>query len=163
MKVVIQNGRRMDIQLFMNSKLLNYIIRLFMGLIFIYASYSKILDPVSFSSNIHNYGVTPIYIENILSLIIPLVELFIGLGLITGIKFKASLDISIYMMVLFILLISQAYLRGKSIDCGCFMNEISLEDAATKRFEMLKRIIEDVVFLILLYKLKYDDNNKKTD
>ena len=163
MKVVIQNGRRMDIQLFMNSKLLNYIIRLFMGLIFIYASYSKILDPVSFSSNIHNYGVTPIYIENILSLIIPLVELFIGLGLITGIKYKASLDISIYMMALFILLISQAYLRGKSIDCGCFMNEISPEDAATKRFEMLKRIIEDVVFLILLYKLKYDDNNKKTD
>ena len=163
MKVAFQNGRRMDIQLFMNSKILNYIIRLFMGVVFIYASYSKILDPVSFSSNIHNYGVTPIYIENILSLIIPLVELFIGLGLITGVKYKASLNISIYMMAFFVLLISQAYLRGKSIDCGCFMNEISPEDAATKRFEMLKRIIEDVAFLVLLYKLKYDENNKKTD
>jgi hypothetical protein len=67
------------------------------------------------------------------------------------------------MMAFFVLLISQAYLRGKSIDCGCFMNEISPEDAATKRFEMLKRIIEDVAFLVLLYKLKYDENNKKTD
>ena len=134
-----------------------------MGIVFIYASYSKILDPVSFSNNIHNYGVTPIYIENILALVIPLVELIIGLGLITGIKYRASLDISIYLMFLFILLISQAYLRGKSIDCGCFMSEISLEDAVTKRFEMLKRIAEDVIFLILLYKLKYDDNKKKTD
>ena len=100
-----------------------------MGIVFIYASYSKILNPVSFSSNIHNYGVTPIYIENILALVIPLVELFIGFGLITGVKYRASLDISIYLMFLFILLISQAYLRGKSIDCGCFMSEISLEDA----------------------------------
>ena len=96
-----------------------------MGLVFIYASYSKILDPVSFSSNIHNYGVTPLYLENILALVIPLIEFIVGFCLITGIKYKASLDISIYMMVLFILLISQAYLRGKSIDCGCFLNEIS--------------------------------------
>ena len=134
-----------------------------MGLVFIYASYSKILDPVSFSSNIHNYGVTPLYLENILALVIPLIEFIIGFGLITGIRYKASLDISIYMMVLFIVLISQAYLRGKSIDCGCFMNDISPEDAAIKRLEMLKRIAEDIVFLILLYKLKYDANNNKTD
>ena len=163
MKEASQNGRIVNIQLLMDSKYLNYIIRLIMGIVFIYASYSKILDPVSFSSNIHNYGVTPIYIENILALVIPLVELFIGFGLITGVKYRASLDISIYLMFLFILLISQAYLRGKSIDCGCFMSEISLEDAATKRFEMLKRIAEDVIFLILLYKLKYDVNKKKTD
>ena len=151
----------MDIQLLMNNKYLNYIIRLVMGLVFIYASYSKILDPVSFSSNIHNYGVTPLYLENILALVIPLIEFIIGFGLITGIRYKASLDISIYMMVLFIVLISQAYLRGKSIDCGCFMNDISPEDAATKRLEMLKRIVEDIIFLILLYKLKYDVNNPK--
>ena len=37
-----------------------------MGTVFIYASYSKILDPVSFSTDIHNYGVTPFYIENLI-------------------------------------------------------------------------------------------------
>ena len=40
-----------------------------MGIVFIYASYSKILDPASFSNNIHNYGVTSIYIENLVALI----------------------------------------------------------------------------------------------
>ena len=131
------------------------IIRVFMGLVFIYASYSKIVDPVSFSNNIHNYGVTPLYIENIIALVLPWVELFIGLALIFRYKYEASLDISIFLMIIFIVLISQAYLRGKSIDCGCFMNEISSEDAATKRFDMLKRIGEDIVFLILLFVLKY--------
>ena len=126
-----------------------------MGLVFIYASYAKILDPLSFSQNIHNYGVTPLFIENIIALVLPWVELFIGLGLIFKVKYSASLDISIVLMIMFIVLIAQAYFRGKSIDCGCFLNEISNEDAATKRFEMIKRIGEDFIFLILLLVLKY--------
>ena len=139
----------------MLNRTLNLLIRIFMGSIFIYASYSKILDPISFSQNIHNYGVTPIFIENIVALTIPLIELFIGFGLIFNVKYEASLDISILLMILFIILILQAYLRGKSIDCGCFLNEVSLEDAETKRFEMIKRILEDIVFLILLITLKF--------
>ena len=130
-------------------------IRVAMGLVFIYASYSKIVDPVSFSQNIHNYGVTPIFIENIIALTLPWIELFIGLGLILNIKFHASLDISIILMATFILLILQAYLRGKSIDCGCFFNEISDQEAQQKRWEMLKRIFEDIIFLILLITLKF--------
>ena len=133
-----------------------------MGTVFIYASYSKILDPVSFSTDIHNYGVTPFYIENLISLILPWMELLIGIGLISGLKYEASIDLSIYMMILFIFLITQAYLRGKSIDCGCFLSDISLEDAATKRFDMLKRIMEDIVFLILLFTLKYSINKEKS-
>ena len=137
------------------NRIANNIIRIFMGLVFIYASYAKILDPLSFSQNIHNYGVTPLFIENIIALVLPWVELFIGLGLIFKVKYSASLDISIVLMVMFIVLITQAYFRGKSIDCGCFLNEISNEDAATKRFEMIKRIGEDFIFLILLLVLKY--------
>ena len=156
------NGKKMDMKSILESSYLNYIIRLIMGIVFIYASYSKILDPVSFSSNIHNFGVTPLYIENLIAIVLPWLELFIGLGLITGIKYHASIDISIYLMWAFTFLILQAYLRGKSIDCGCFMTDISASDAAEKRFDMLKRIFEDIVFLIMLYKLKYDANNKKT-
>ena len=139
----------------MSIKVVNLSIRIFMGLVFIYASYSKIIDPLSFSQNIHNYGVTPIFIENIIALTLPLVELFIGIGLIFKIKYEASLDISIALMVIFIILISQAYIRGKSIDCGCFLNEVSAVDAEAKRFDMLKRIFEDIVFLILLGALKF--------
>ena len=139
----------------MLNNVITILIRVIMGFVFIYASYSKIVDPVSFSQNIHNYGVTPLFIENIIALTLPWIELFIGLGLILNIKFHASLDISIILMVTFILLISQAYLRGKSIDCGCFFNEISDQEAQQKRWEMLKRIFEDIIFLILLITLKF--------
>ncbi len=143
----------------LNEKILdNYIvallIRLVMGIVFIYASYSKIIDPISFSQNIHNYGVTPLFLENIIALTLPWVELFIGLGLILNIKYDACLDIAIFLMALFIILISQAYFRGKSIDCGCFSNDLSPQEWGEKRFDMLKRIFEDIVFLILLIALK---------
>lgn len=145
---------------------INYAIRIIMGFVFIYASFDKITDPNSFSQNIHNYGVTPIYLENIIALILPWIELIIGLGLILNIKYEASLNISIALMIAFILLISQAYLRGKSIDCGCFLNDtsaISLEDAHEKRIDMLKRIFEDIIFLLLLIALKYQSRTNKVN
>ena len=136
-------------------------IRLIMGVVFIYASYSKIIDPASFSQNIHNYGVTPIFIENIIALTLPWIELFIGFGLIFNVKYDACIDISIFLILFFILLISQAYIRGKSIDCGCFLNEVSIEDAQIKRWDMLKRIFEDIIFLILLITLKLKPSSKR--
>ena len=132
-----------------------FLIRLIMGIVFIYASYSKILDPLSFSQNIHNYGVAPLFAENIIALTLPWVELFIGLGLIFNIKYDVCVDISICLMIIFIILILQAYLRGKSIDCGCFSNDLSPQEWEEKRWDMLKRVFEDIVFLILLITLKF--------
>ena len=64
---------------------LPYIFRIILGVVFIYASYDKILDPASFSSTIHNFHVTPIYIENLAALIIPWLELIVGVFLILGV------------------------------------------------------------------------------
>ena len=143
------------IRAYILSKQSIFLIRLIMGIVFIYASYSKILDPTAFSQNIHNYGVTPLFAENIIALTLPWVELFIGFGLIFNIKYDACVDISICLMMIFIILILQAYLRGKSIDCGCFSNDLSPQEWEKKRWDMLKRVFEDIVFLILLITLKF--------
>ena len=145
----------------MLSNTLIALIRIAMGIVFIYASYSKILDPTAFSQNIHNYGVTPLFIENIIALTLPWVELFIGFGLIFNIKYNTCVDISISLMMIFIILILQAYLRGKSIDCGCFSNDLSPQEWAEKRWDMLKRIFEDIVFLILLITLKFKSTSNR--
>ena len=62
-----------------NLKNLQIFFRLIVGLVFIYASYDKILAPISFSKNIHNFHITPIFIENLAALIIPWLELIIGI------------------------------------------------------------------------------------
>tara|TARA_Y100001970_G_C14045534_1_gene756124 strand:+ start:366 stop:812 length:447 start_codon:yes stop_codon:yes gene_type:complete len=141
------------------NKNIIFLIRLIMGLVFIIAAYPKILDPNAFSSNIHNYGVTPLYIENLIALILPWIELFIGISLIVKYKYESSLDICIYLMIAFTILISQAYIRGLSIDCGCFLGSDTESDS--KRFWMLIDIIRDIVFLALLFILKYDVRKNK--
>lgn len=136
---------------------LPFIFRLILGLVFIYASYEKILDPIGFSKNIHNYHVTPIFIENIIALVLPWMELIIGLFLIFGLFLEGTISITISMLVFFILLLLQAVLRGIDVHCGCFKIDANNE-STNFQFELIKRIIEDFIFLAMAYVIKL--NNK---
>ena len=69
---------------------LPFVCRIILGIIFIYASYDKILDPAGFSKAIHNYHVTPIAVENLAALIIPWLELIIGVFLIFGLFLEGT-------------------------------------------------------------------------
>ena len=142
---------------FIKSLRLPLIFRFILGIVFIYASYEKILDPIGFSKNIHNYHVTPIFIENIIALVLPWAELIIGIFLIFGLFLEGTISITISMLVFFILLLSQAVYRGIDVHCGCF--SIDANDESTNfQFELIKRIIEDIIFLGMAYVIKF--NNK---
>ncbi len=99
------------------------IIRFLLGLIFVYASYDKILDPGKFARDISNYHVVPFGLENSIAIILPWLELIIGLGIIFGVCINASVFISGGLLIVFIILIAQAILRGFNIDCGCGLKE----------------------------------------
>ena len=131
-------------------KLLNLplIFRIILGVVFIYASYHKILDPASFSDNIHNFHITDnlIWTENMAALIIPWLELIVGVFLIFGVFLEGATSITIGLYIFFIVILSQAVYRGIDVHCGCFKTEA---DAGITdfRFELIKRIIEDFVLL----------------
>ena len=132
------------------------IFRVILGIIFIYASYDKILDPTGFSKNIHNFHVTPVAVENLAALIIPWLELIIGVFLIFGVFLEGTTSITIVLLVFFIVILSQAVFRGIDVHCGCFKTEA---DAGTTnlRFELIKRIGEDMIYLGMAYLIKYKD------
>ncbi|SVE18259.1 uncharacterized protein METZ01_LOCUS471113, partial [marine metagenome] len=108
---------------FIQSLKLPLIFRVFLGILFIYASYDKILDPAGFSKNIHNFHITPIAVENLAALIIPWLELIIGVFLIFGLFLEGTTSITISLLVFFIIILSQAVFRGIDIHCGCFKLE----------------------------------------
>ena len=120
--------------------------RFILGAVFIYASLDKIADPVSFSANIDNYHISPVSINNLAALILPWVELIIGLSLIIGVFLDGASILSIGLLVFFIFIISQAYMRGISLDCGCFKTAVDPGLGDLKQ-EMLWRIFEDILFL----------------
>ena len=135
------------------------IFRLILGIVFIYASYEKILDPIGFSKNIHNYHVTPVFIENIVALVLPWAELIICIFLIFGLFLEGTISITISMLVFFILLLSQAVFRGIDVHCGCFKTEAD-SNVENLRFEMIKRIIEDIILLGMTFIIKMKDRFK---
>ena len=125
-------------------------------MIFIYFSYDKILDPLRFAQLSANYDIIPYNLEYFGALILPWIEMLIGLFLLTGVFIKTSANVALSLMVFFIFMIAQAYLRGKSIDCGCLLTNLSLESASDKRIYMLKRIVQDFYFLALTLLIKYN-------
>ena len=129
-----------------------FISRLLLGFIFIYASIDKILDPLSFSNLIDNYHVTPVFLNNLFALFVPMLELVIGICLIFNLNINGASFISIALLLWFLFILSQALVRGINVDCGCFdLNSGSLDDTELRN-NMIKRIFEDIVLLgISLY------------
>ena len=100
-----------------------YTMRLVLGIVFIYASYDKILDPSKFARDISNYHFVPFGLENTVAIILPWLELFIGIGIILGIYIDGNTLLSAFLLLLFNFLIFQAMVRGFNIECGCGLKE----------------------------------------
>ena len=124
-------------------------IRVILGVVFLWASFDKIIDPASFAKNISNYHVVPFGLENTVAIILPWLEFFIGTGMILGIMVNGSIIISSFLLILFNILIAQAILRGFNIECGC-----GLKDGQIVGVE---KILENFVLLGFAYILNLRD------
>jgi uncharacterized membrane protein YphA (DoxX/SURF4 family) len=97
--------------------------RLLLGVTFVYASYHKILDPAAFAKIVYGYDLFPHETINIIAVIIPFIELIVGIALITGIYSRSAALLIIAMLLAFIIVISINVIRGHEFDCGCFSLE----------------------------------------
>lgn len=96
------------------------IIRMVLGVTFIYASYHKIADPAGFAKILYGYGVFPDISINVLAITVPFIELVAGFSLVMGLLPRSALLIVNTLLFLFILVIGFNLLRGHEFDCGCF-------------------------------------------
>ncbi len=124
------------------NQLFMMIIRVVLGVVFIYASIDKILFPARFAEIIYHYKVLPIEMLNIIAILIPWLEAGLGLLLIFDIwTDMASLILGVLSFV-FILLIVSAMIRGLNIQCGCFSLDNKESVVGTQR------IIEDLIITV---------------
>ena len=141
---------------FLENKYLQILLRLILGVIFIYASLGKLFRPEDFAKAILRYEFLPLYFVNIVAIIMPWVEFFTGILLILGIYKKASSVLASISLAVFLIALTSAFARGLDISCGCF----SLEETSTKG-DIIYRIAEDILMLIgavIVY--KFSDKKK---
>ncbi|MCP3873693.1 MAG: DoxX family membrane protein [Desulfobacteraceae bacterium] len=100
--------------------ILCFIIKLVLGITFVYASWHKIEDPAEFAKILYGYALFPGFVINILAIVIPFVELVAGFSLMMGLFPRSAVLILNGLLLGFILVIGFNLLRGHQFDCGCF-------------------------------------------
>ncbi|MFN2355608.1 MAG: MauE/DoxX family redox-associated membrane protein [Desulfopila sp.] len=137
-----------------------HICRLLLGLVFVYASYDKILQPQAFALAVFNYQLVPDLAVNLIALILPWLELLLGLCLLFGVWLPGATIAGNGLLVFFLGALVFNQIRGLDIHCGCFSTEIQ-EGAAG-----LGTVLRDLGFLamslyLLLYIFFYKPRNKR--
>lgn len=115
------------------------------GLAFAYAGVVKILDPEHFLSSILTYEIFSYGKAVAIALTVPWLEVLVALSLVFGFWRKGASLICGVMLMVFVILVVQAGLRGLSIDCGCYGSN-RLESG----FDYVIKVAQNVGLLAML-------------
>lgn len=128
------------------------VLRIALGIIFVYASIDKILHPADFAQAVYNYQILPNALINLTALILPMLELIIGLCLISGIWQQGAIVIVNFLLIVFMASLIFNLARGLNIHCGCF----TAKPGTIEGNEMVWSILRDIIFLAMGLVLFFD-------
>jgi uncharacterized membrane protein YphA (DoxX/SURF4 family) len=118
--------------------------RLLLGGVFIYSSLDKIAHPAAFTEAVYNYQILPGSLIHLTALVLPWLELILGLFLVSGLFREGSVFMVTVLMVIFLGTMVFNLARGLDIHCGCFTSATDSTDDAP----MVWYVIRDGLFLI---------------
>lgn len=133
------------------------VLRVLLSAVFIMAAIPKILDPAGFALDISHYDTLPRFSVNLIAITLPWVEALIAVSLISGFMDRGGVLLTNLLMVAFLVLTGQAWMRGLDIDCGCF-GHAGAREAVSKAF------LRDVFFIfwsVLLFAYLRKENGRK--
>jgi putative oxidoreductase len=114
--------------------------RVVLGIVFIYSSLDKIYYPADFALAVQNYQIVPDILTNLIAIILPWIEFGCGLLLTIGLFRRESAGILAFLIVVFIIAMLSALIRGLDIDCGCYGLDTEIS---------WNRILEDIGLLFM--------------
>lgn len=118
--------------------------RLVVGGIFVMYAVDKIAAPADFAVNIERYDLLPLAVVNLMAILLPWIELLVGIFLLAGVRLQASAVIAAGLLLIFIAAIASAMARGLEINCGCSAHSESVGWG---------KIVEDAVYLGLVIRI----------
>ncbi len=101
------------------AKGLQWVLRLALAGVFINLGRGKVWDPQGFADAITAYELSPWWLINPTAILLPWLELVAAVVLVFGPWRAEAATLIAGMMVLFIVGVSSAVIRGLDINCGC--------------------------------------------
>lgn len=124
-------------------KYLLLITRIALGAIFIAAAIGKIVYPAEFAKIVYNYKILPDSAINLVSIILPWLEVLLGGLIIAGMWLPGAVVLANALLLTFFGALIYNVARGLNIHCGCF----SLATSGSPQTTWY--IIRDSLFLLL--------------
>lgn len=105
--------------------------RLALGIVFLYAAYSKLHPPIHptpplsvslslFAMQIDSYQLLPAWAVTPLAHTLPFLELALGVLLLLGYQLRFVAGATSALLLVFFSVMLRTYLKGLEINCGCF-------------------------------------------
>jgi uncharacterized membrane protein YphA (DoxX/SURF4 family) len=139
----------------LDSRWISLLVRIVLGLVFVYSSWAKIADPPGFVEMVWNYRILPGYLINPVAIVLPWLELLAGLALISGFLRKGAALLIGVMLVVFIVALSTDLLRGIAVECGCFPTAEEAKTTAELFARMKLDLLRDAGLLLLSFQVLF--------
>jgi len=105
------------------SRALLIVLRIVLGLVFIYASIDKVVHPDQFAEIMQDYEILPNAVVNLAALWLAWIEVVLGVCLIAGVWVRAAALMVTGLTAVFIGGLAIAFTRGVGLHCGCFSTD----------------------------------------
>jgi uncharacterized membrane protein YphA (DoxX/SURF4 family) len=117
---------------FRTLRYLTLVSRLVLGVIFALAGLAKLGLPFAMAESIRAYEMgLPPFLVDFMANVLPPIELGVGIWLLMGLFTRFSAGITAALMVVFTIAVTQAWVRGLDINCGCFGGPMSADASTT--------------------------------
>ena len=117
------------------------VLRLGIGGVWIVAGSLKITDLNQSAIAVQAYQILPNSVAEIVGIMLPIIEIAIGLFLVLGLATAPAAIVSALLFLAFVIGISAAWARGLQIDCGCFGGGGQLEEGVDPGY--LGKVLQD--------------------
>jgi len=103
------------------------IVRMALGVMFIYAGITKIIAPAGFALAVYNYHILPAPLVNVTAIVLPWVEVIAGTFLVLGLWVPGGALVVSSLFFVFTIALGFNLSRGLDIACGCFSSSPTVE------------------------------------
>jgi uncharacterized membrane protein YphA (DoxX/SURF4 family) len=141
------------------SEILAFCARVLLGAVFVYASIDKIAHPEAFAKAIYNYQILPETLINLTAIVLPWLELVMGVLLVLGVWQHGAVFLANVLLGCFFGALLLNLIRGLDIDCGCF----TTSQASDSHGSMIWYVFRDSFFMALGVFLGFQTLMKKVE
>ncbi len=131
--------------------IIEWLARLGLAGVFFAAAIPKLLDPAAFAKDIENYRVVLPFLGkdyiNLTALYLPALEFVSAIAILLNSLKRAAAWTMTGLLAVFLIMITQAVLRGYNIDCGCFGSGAASK--ALAHTTGIVTILQDLLFLTM--------------